>query len=722
MGRQFAEPGIVRDHQGGFQIVVEPAQPLDQGLGGNQIKPPLDLDPNLAQGRQDQTERLLGAKRPRAKHHVRRYLVVGEPVGDVVAGAAAAGRERAVEIATGRVAARLEVAKQIDAFHERTVPKAGRARQTNAAAGRLNEAERKADEAARLALERGEVDAAIAAWRALAEAHPENGELRYRLAFALRAKGEDQAALEAYRQAVEAAPRHADAWNNLGNLLADLDRPEEAIKALAAALRLRPRDARTLCNLGAARLKAEDAAGAIRDFRSAIAAQPDHAPAHGNLGAALCRQGEAAEGIDAFRRALALDSKDAKSWSNLANALQDERRYDEALEASARAAALAPTNPGTLAARARVLTEVDRLDQAEALLRLALGLAPKHAEALNQFGILCSQRERNAEAARYFQAAAAARRNFVDAELNRAIALLAAGDFAKGFAAYEARWKLPKSPPRGFGLPAWTGEALGGRSILLHTEQGLGDAIQFARFVPEVAARGGRVVVECQPELLRLFAGLKGVAQTVPRFSHIPPVQCEAPLLSLPRLLATRLDRLSNRPYLAPHPEILRRFAASISEQAQGLLKVGLVWAGNPKHGNDRRRSISPASLERFAMLKGVRFFSLQKAAREALPAELRAVDLAPLLDDLADAAAALGALDVLVSVDTALAHLAGALGRPALVLLPAAADWRWLERRSTSPWYPSLELFRQDLDKPGEWDGPLSGVADRLRALAKGR
>lgn len=576
------------------------------------------------------------------------------------------------------------------------------------------------DNLARLLLEAGDAKAAAAEWARLAEKHPTSAEIRFRHGVALRAAGDAQGALEAYEAAVGLGPRHADARNNLGNLLVELGRAAAAVGHLEAAVALRPKDAPTLCNLGAARFKAGDVARAIDDLRRAIALDPAFAASHGNLGAALREAGEKEESVAAFRRAVALDPAQVEAWSNLASASAEDGKLDDALDASARAVALGPMSPGALAARANVLSQFDRLDEAAALLRTALALQPRHAEALNTLGIVLDHQGRHGEASAAFAAAASAKKNYVDAEVNRAIALLAAGDYPAGFAAYEARWRRKASPPRGFPAPPWKGEALGGRTILLHTEQGLGDAIQFARFVPEVARRGGRVVVECQPELLRLFAGLKGVAATVPRFSPPPPVQCEAPLMSLPALLGARLETLAGAPYLAPHPEIFRRFAEGFRGVARGRLKVGLVWAGNPKHGNDRRRSIAPEMFGRFAAIPGVAFFSLQKGRAEKLPPELGAVDVAPALDDLADASAALAALDLVVSVDTALAHLAGAIGRRALVLLPAAADWRWLDGRDDTPWYASLRLFRQDRDRPGDWERVLDRVGETLRGMVR--
>ena len=713
------------DHDRG-DVVRGALQALQQRLDGSEIEAALDLDSALAKRRQDEGERLLGPRRGRGEHELRRHVVLGEPGRNRCPGAPTARRERPVEIAARMFPARLEVAKEIDAFHGRIVPKPGSARQSNAAGPRMSGtpgADAVArDERAQAALGSGDLDTAIAEWRRLAAEFPAYAEIRYRLGVALRQSGDLAGAREAYRAAVAAEPRHADARNNLGNLLVELDDAAAGVRQLEAACRLRPGHVPTLCNLGGARLKAGDVAGAIRDLERATKEDPASAAAAGNLGSAYREAGRNADALAAFRRAALLGPGLVDAWSNLANALADARDFDAALEASARALALDPTAPSALVARANVLAQLDRSEEAVAHVAAALALRPGMAEARNGLGIALSHLDRHGEAVRAFAEAAAAKPNYVDAEVNRALALLAQGDFKAGFAAYEARWKRPSSPPRPFGLPPWQGEALGGKGILLHTEQGLGDAIQFLRFVPEVAARGGRVAIECQPELLRLVAGIKGVAATVPRFGALPPVACEAPLMSLPRLLGATRERISGAPYLAPHPEIVRRFAAMLEPHAAGRLKVGLVWAGNPKNGVDHRRSIPPEVFARFSALEGLRFFSLQKGARGVLPAELRAVDLAPELDDLADAAAAIAALDLLIGVDTALVHLAGAIGRSALLLLARAVDWRWAGTGETSIWYRSLRLLRQEPDRPGDWEGPLDQVGEALRGLVRSR
>ncbi|MGH9720879.1 MAG: glycosyltransferase family 9 protein, partial [Bryobacteraceae bacterium] len=248
--------------------------------------------------------------------------------------------------------------------------------------------------------------------------------------------------------------------------------------------------------------------------------------------------------------------------------------------------------------------------------------------------------------------------------------------------------------------------------ILVHAEQGLGDTIHFARLIGQVAARGGRVVFEVQPELLRLMRGLEGVAELVERGAELPRFDCHSPLLSLPRSLGLRVNTIpAQAPYLAAEPALAERWRTL---RRAGCRHIGLVWAGNASHANDANRSIALAKLAPLAGIQNVEWFSLQKgsAARQAPPAGLNLRDLAPELHDFAGTAAAIVNFDLVITVDTAVAHLAGALGVPVWVLLPHSPDWRWLLDRDDSPWYP-MRLFRQSA--PGDWDGVFARVVENL-------
>jgi hypothetical protein len=304
----------------------------------------------------------------------------------------------------------------------------------------------------------------------------------------------------------------------------------------------------------------------------------------------------------------------------------------------------------------------------------------------------------------------------VDVLWDRSLTRLVMGDFERGWPEYEIRWRLKHNPPRRFPFPLWEGQEDRRLSLLVHHEQGLGDTIHFCRYLPMVAPKVGRLVFECQAELARLMGTLPGVAEVIPSGRQAPPCDYHVPLLNIPRYFNTTFGNIpAEVPYLrAPDGTV----TPTIQRAAGTKLAVGIVWAGKPSHNNDKNRS---TALERFltlADLPGVSLYSLQKGLRTAdiqtLGAQALIQDVGSKLTDFAETAALLPQLDLLVSVDTAVVHLAGALGVPTFVLMPYTPDWRWLRGRDDTPWYPTLRLFRQT--KPREWDS----VFDRVRAAVQ--
>jgi len=347
---------------------------------------------------------------------------------------------------------------------------------------------------------------------------------------------------------------------------------------------------------------------------------------------------------------------------------------------------------------------------AVAALRQALAVKPGFPEAELNLGRLLRAEGRLGEATALFSAALAARPEFAEAQWNRALVRLLAGDLPGAWPDFEARWALPGVVPPAIPRPRWAGEPLAGRTILLTPEQGLGDTIQFARYAPVLAGQGARVLLGVQSPLKGLLTGLADAV--IAEGEVLPPFDCHLPLLSVPGVLRNGLGDLPCAvPYLQASPEAVARWQAMLGGEG---LRVGLVWSGNPAHPNDANRSMPLAALAPLLEVAGARFFALQMgAAREAHPL---VTDLADRLTDFTETAAALSALDLLVSVDTAALHLAGALGRPAWALLPQDPDWRWLLGRSDSPWYPSLRLFRQAA--PRDWSAPVASAVEALRAL----
>ena len=371
------------------------------------------------------------------------------------------------------------------------------------------------------------------------------------------------------------------------------------------------------------------------------------------------------------------------------------------------------------------LSAQGNLDEAVACYRRALALKPDYAEAHNNLGGALSDLAKFDEALACYRRALRLKPDYAEAHWNQALLTLLTGDFERGWAEYEWRWKTKQLhfERRTFSQPRWDGQPLAGRTILLHAEQGLGDTIQFVRYVSLVKVRGGRVVVECQPPLLPLLADCPGIDQVVARGNPLPAFDVQAPLLSLPGILGTTLDSIPDRvPYLRADPELAQAWRKRL--EALDGFKVGIVWQGNPPFKGDRQRSIPLRQYEALARVEGVQLVSLQKGAGAdqlgKLAASFPVLDLGEQLETFSDTAAVLKNLDLLISSCTSVPHLAGALGVPVWLALPFVPDWRWLLEREDSPWYPHHRLFRQS--RPGDWSEVFERIAGALRGLVATR
>jgi tetratricopeptide (TPR) repeat protein len=563
-----------------------------------------------------------------------------------------------------------------------------------------------------------------------------------------------------YRRLLGVDPRNADALHLLG--VVDDARGNYARAALLIGQALAIRESpRFRCNLGMVRLHLGQAAAAEAECARALAQRPDYPEALNNRGAALDALGRTAEAAEAFRRTVQLRPDHAEAWCNLGNMLRLLRRPADA-EAAHRQAILLLSNgkdtPMRLESHVSLATafrQLGRLDEAEDACRCALELRPDHPDGLETLGNILRDAGRAEEAEAVHRKVVAQRPGMprgyndlaitlidqvrldearavldlakaldpADAETrhHRAAVLLAQGRFDDGWAEYEARFDTKQgiADKRHFAAPRWDGDALHGRTVLLHAEQGFGDVIQFCRYVPLVAAAGGRIVLEGPASLRQLLERLPGVAHYVETGEALPEFDCHCPLLSLPHAFKTDTATIpASVPYLTPPPRIAARWRQRFrAARAKGAKRhVGIIWAGNPHHANDRRRSLPFDMLAPLWDLSEIHWYSLQVGDRAAdlADASSQAVtDLAPRLKDFSDTAAALMQLDGLVSVDTAAAHLAGALGIPTLLLLPYSSDWRWMQAGERSHWYPSLQLIRQD--RTCDWRLVIQTAAARL-------
>lgn len=556
-----------------------------------------------------------------------------------------------------------------------------------------------------------------------------------------------------YRQAIVRDPAHADAWHLMGVVALQRNAFAEAVERIEKAIAIAP-DACAYHNSLADALSRMDgrAGDSEKHYRRAVAIKPDYFQAYYNLGNLLRRQGKRDEALANYRRALELAPDFPEAANNVGALLAEAGRLDEALAVYRDASKRHPNHPGihnnlgnvlklarhlgeaAVAYRrvtelapgaaeawrnlAATLKDLGEVAEAEALCRKAHAMAPGDAVVLDTLGNILMAAGQADEGLACYDRALSLRPDFAAAHGNRSMALLLKGEFERGWEDYEWRWQAETftSVRRDFARPRWNGSALAGRTILLHAEQGMGDAIQFARYVPLVAARGGAVVLACQPELVRLFQTLRGTARVV-SYDEIPNFDCHLPLMSLPRLFGTRPDTIpADIPYLGVDADLARRWSERI-DRTPGL-KVGIVWQGNPAQRVNRARSCPTRLIGGLAAVPAVRLFSLQKeSGADGIPDGV--VDLGRDFTDFADTAAAISRLDAVVSVCTSVVHLAGALGCPTLVMLGHAADWRWLQDREDSPWYPSARLFRQS--SPDDWPGVIDRIAKALADLARG-
>ena len=432
-------------------------------------------------------------------------------------------------------------------------------------------------------------------------------------------------------------------------------------------------------------------------------------------------QGKPDEAVASCRRALELNPDLTKAHYNLGNALKDQGNLDEAVACYRRALELKPDFADAHTNLGHALQDQGKLDEAVACCRRALELKPDFAEAHNNLGVVLRNQGKLDEAVACCRRALAVNPDYADAHTNLAMASLLVGDWQRGWAKYEWRLQTKNFIPRHFPQPSWKGEPLTGRTILLYAEQGLGDTIQFVRYAAVVKGQGAAVVVECQKPLAGLLEGCPGVERLIVPGDDLPAFDFHAPLLSIPGILKTTLETIpANIPYLFPRPLLLERWR----ERLTGLdgFRIGIAWQGNPAYSGDRFRSIPLRFFTPLAEIPGVRLVSLQKARAASNWLELRdlfpVTELGSRLQDFIDTAAVMKNLDLVVTADTAPAHLAGALGVPVWVALSSAVDWRWLLDRSDSPWYPTMRLFRQK--EPGNWQSVFEEIKAGILAMIR--
>ncbi|MEE2760423.1 MAG: tetratricopeptide repeat protein [Pseudomonadota bacterium] len=583
------------------------------------------------------------------------------------------------------------------------------------------------------ALEENHDDAS--AWQMLAVLHFEAGAT----AEAKRCNG----------RALALDPGSAAALNTAGNIEKSEGQLDEAVSSFERSLALAPDLPQALTNLSDCFRLLGRLDEAILTGKKAVQLAPDLAAAHGNLAAIQLDSGDAEAAAVGFALALDLAPADNILRINLARALARKGDRAGAQEYAALALEYAGDDAEKLNALASVYFDLGNLETAEELVRSALAGDPDLADARNNLGniLTCLGKpqegiaefkralENDAKNAGYltnlggaqqaagylaaamdsFEIAISIESDHADAHWNRGLARLLSGDLTAGFADYEWRWRLPEFRPRHQDIPGWSGGDLQNLTLLIHSEQGYGDTIQFVRYASLLSEQGAQVILETHAPLRRLLQSVPGVNQVLVRGEPLPDTSLQVPILSLPHIIATTLETVpSPIPYLHPPADE----TIDMGGRVDGVdTRVGIAWSGRPSHKNDRNRSCSLSHFRPLSQIPGVRLFSLQLGDKDWELDGDDIVDLAPQLEDFAATAAAIARLDLIVSVDTAVAHLAGAMGKPCWLILPFAPDWRWLLDRHDSPWYPSHLLFRQE--SPGDWSGVMKRVAEKLAAFS---
>lgn len=613
----------------------------------------------------------------------------------------------------------------------------------------------------------GHLDAAIGRFQQALSLDPQLADAHYNLGNVFRKQKRRDEAVAAYRRAVQLVPNFAAAHYNLGNELREQGRLDEAIAHYEHALKVQPNYAKARRNLirslmerGDDLVRRREPGKAAALFRRASQLNPDSADAHARLASALAAVKRHDEAIVYYRRALELKPDFAEAHLNLGASLQAQKNYAQAEEHYQHALRLKPGFPeaycnlgslcsareryadallhyeqalrrkpdfaGAYTNRGNALWRMGRYEEALESYRQALRLKPDDPQTHCEFGKALHEQRKITEAIASYDEALRLDPQHAEAHLGRAFAWLRQGDFQRGWPEYEWRFKCEGFGFRYPNLPRWDGAPLEGRTLLVKCEQGLGDVVQFVRFIPVARARGGRVVLECPKALTRLLQSFAGIDQLVSAGDPLPPCDVWIPLLSLPAVLGTRVETIpAEVPYLAADPALVEHWRHVLAPL--GGFKIGVAWRGNPDMRRDHERSFPLVELETIARLPEVRLISLQK--KYGLE-ELSAVDRRFPVTDLGsgfdeahgpfmDTAAVMQNLDLVISCDTVIGHLAGALGVPCWLALAHAYDFRWLDGRRETPWYPQHRLFPQP--RFGDWPSVFEAMEAELRSRLPG-
>jgi tetratricopeptide (TPR) repeat protein len=575
--------------------------------------------------------------------------------------------------------------------------------------------------------EQGKLADATACFERALQSQPTSPEAAFRLACSLAAQGKRQEAIGAFRRTLQIKPDHVDALARLGVALAESGNLGEAVSNLRQAIQLRPDFAKARHNLGVALSQQGHLEKARHHLEHALRLRPDYSEAAYNLGNVLNSMGRREEAIASFRRAIEHQPNHAGAYTNLGLALTEAGRSAEAISILQQAVRLRNQSAEAYNNLGLALADLGRFAEAEAVYQKALERNHRDPTIHNNLGSMLRFAGRLKESLTSYQIALWLDPHSASAHWNRSLAWLQAGNFEQGWPEYEWRWKRQKAKPHPFRQPLWDGSSLDGRTIVLHLEQGTGDTFQFIRYAPLVKQRGGTVVLHCPANLIPLLSRCKGIDRLVPDGAELPQGDTQAPLMSLPGIFRTTLATVpATVPYLFVDEARVESWRGHLCSLAG--FKVGIAWQGNRNHAWDHHRSVPLSAFAPLASIPGVSLISLQKGygseQLRSLGKRLPIVDLPseqnPTAESFVDTAAIMKNLDLVISVDTSIAHLAGGLGVPVWVGLSLMADWRWLLDCEDAPWYPGMRLFRQT--RLGDWAAIFERIKVELQGLVAGQ
>ncbi|MBF0452461.1 MAG: tetratricopeptide repeat protein, partial [Candidatus Magnetomorum sp.] len=519
------------------------------------------------------------------------------------------------------------------------------------------------------------------------------------------------------RQNLPSTPYIADQLLKQGNQYFRNNQPEEAIQKYKESLSIQPDCVETLYNIGVAYLKLDQPDKAMGWLNQVIDHDPDNEQAYNNIGIACQKLGQGHRAIDYFQKAIQCHPKSYRSLYNLGNALKNDKQFEKAIIYYQKAVAIQPDFPECLNNLADIYIFLERYDDAMILINQALAECSHYPEFYFNKGVILSRVGEYEQAIEFLRKAISMRPDFVDAHYSLCFCLLILGNYKEGFKEHE--WRIAKRPEQhNYGLKRWTGEPFEGKTLLVYSEQGYGDCIHFSRYLPHIKQRGGTIVFGCSPELYPLFVHLKGVDHVIKEGDACPSCDLQVSVISLPYLCQTEQATIPHdTPYLFSRQTTHDHIDPIILPYKKDF-RIGIVWAGSPTHKNDKERSIPFEMFQQLSVLDGIRIFSFQKRGFSKACEQMNWIDLGVYFNDFSDTAYAAKHMNLMITVDTSVAHLTGAMALPTWVLIPPIPDWRWLLNRNDSPWYPGMRLFRRA--KNQGWKNVFDCLVNEISKIIK--